>query len=91
MSQVGQGWQVRFANLAQAQPVGTPELRRQALRRFQQLPRWVDDHVASLREGMKLGYLAAEVNVAHVLEQLDKLTAMPPRESPFFSPAARSG
>lgn len=89
VSQVGNGWQVRFADLAQAQPVGTPDLRQQALRRFQALPRWVDAHTENLREGLRLGYLAASVNVDHVLEQLDKLIAMPPRESPFFSPAAR--
>jgi len=91
VSQVMTGWQVSFATLAEAQPVGTPDLRAQALTRFAELPRWVDDHIQSLREGMKHGYLAAEVNVPLVLEQLDKLAALTPRESPFFSPAARDG
>jgi uncharacterized protein (DUF885 family) len=44
------GWQVNYADMAAAQPVGTPELRAQALARYAKLPRYVDDQIAALRK-----------------------------------------
>lgn len=83
------GWQVAFGNLAQVQPVGTDDLRAQALTRFGKVAQFVDDQIAALREGMKVGYTAAEPSVQAVLAQLAVLEAMPVEQSPFFSPAAR--
>jgi uncharacterized protein (DUF885 family) len=50
------GWQVGIGNLAQIQPVGTAEARAHALVRFGKVARYIDDQVAALREGVKLGY-----------------------------------
>jgi len=83
------GWQANAAILAQQQPVGTPELRAQALARWRGLPRRIDTEIANLREGVRLGYTEPAVNVRRVLAGMDKLVAAPPTESPFFSPAAR--
>jgi uncharacterized protein (DUF885 family) len=91
VSQMLNGWQVRFTILAQAQPVGTEELRRQALQRFRAVPAYIDTQIANLRAGLRLGYSAAQVNVRHVIEQLDALLALAPEHAPFFSPAARDG
>jgi uncharacterized protein (DUF885 family) len=91
VSQMLNGWQVRFTTLAQAQPVGTEELRRQALKRFGAVPAYIGAQIVNLREGLRLGYTAAQVNVRHVIEQLDVLLTTPPEQSPFFSPAARDG
>lgn len=88
VSQMG-GLQVRLSNLAQAQPVGTADLRAQALARFRAVPAYVDAHIANAREGIRTGYVGADVNASQVVEQLDKLLALPVRESPFFSPALR--
>jgi uncharacterized protein (DUF885 family) len=83
------GWQAGAAILAQQQPVGTPELRAQALARWRRLPGRIDDEIANLKEGVRLGYTEPEVNVRRVLAGMDKLLATPLTESPFFSPAAR--
>jgi uncharacterized protein (DUF885 family) len=83
------GWQASLAALAQQQPVGTAELRAQALTRWRGLPRVVVAEIANLREGVRLGYTEPAVNVRRVLAGTDKLLAGPPTESPFFSPAAR--
>lgn len=91
VSQMLNGWQLRFGNLAQLQPVGTDDLRRQALARFAALPAYAEAHTANLREGLRLGHRAPEVSVRLVIGQLDALTAMPPEESPFASPGARDG
>ncbi|MDB4937195.1 MAG: hypothetical protein JWP87_4167 [Labilithrix sp.] len=82
------GFQVQFADLAQSQPVGTPELRAQALARFAKVPSYVTTQIANLREGLRLGYAQNDGNVKQVIDQLDRLTAGSPEESPFFGPAA---
>jgi uncharacterized protein (DUF885 family) len=81
------GFQVQLADLAQSQPVGTPELRAQALTRFQKVPAYVATQIDKLREGLRLGYAQNEGNVQQVLEQLDRLTSGEPEASPFFRPA----
>jgi uncharacterized protein (DUF885 family) len=86
-----QGWQASLPVLASAQPIGTDDLRRQALARWNQLPHYLDTEVADLREGLRLGYTTPKHNVELVIEQLDGLLALPVAESPFFSPAERDG
>ena len=83
------GWQVTLARLAQVQPVGTDDLRAQAVTRWRALPTQIDTEIANLREGLRLGYSAPKVNVSRVLQQLDELLAMPPAQSPFASPMQR--
>lgn len=85
------GWQVRFANLAQLQPVGTDDLRTQALQRAEALPSYIDTQIVTLRGGSHGGYKAAAVNVGEVVQQMDALLALPPEKSPFFDPARRDG
>jgi uncharacterized protein (DUF885 family) len=91
VTQMLNGWQVRFGNLAQLQPVGTDDLRRQALARFGALPAYADVQTANLRAGLAQGYRAPAVVVRLVIAQLDALVAMPIEESPFASPAERDG
>ena len=83
------GWQSEYAGLAELQPVGTPDLRQQALTRWSGLPKLVDTEIANLREGVRDGYTEPKVNVRRVLTGMDKLLATPDTLSPFFSPAAR--
>jgi uncharacterized protein (DUF885 family) len=83
------GWHAGFAELAGTQPVGTAELRVQALARWRRLPRYLDTEVANLREGVRLGYTTPRRNVELVVGQLDALLAMPVEESPFYGPARR--
>jgi uncharacterized protein (DUF885 family) len=83
------GWQAFYAGLAQQQPVGTPELRAQTLTRWRALPRSLDQEIANLREGVRLGYTAPAINVRRVIAGLDRLLESPVTASPFYSPATR--
>ncbi len=81
------GFQVSFADLALSQPVGTPELRAQALARFSKMPAYVATQIANLREGVRLGYTQWQGNVVQVIEQLDRLTTGDVEATPYFGPA----
>jgi uncharacterized protein (DUF885 family) len=83
------GWQANLSRLAQIQPVGTDDLRQQALTRWRALDTQIDTEIANLREGLRLGYRAPRVNVVRVMEQMDVLLASSPAESPFASPMQR--
>src|SRR5262245_3464606 len=83
------GWQATYAALAQQQPVGTADLRAQALARWRKLPKLVNGEIANLREGLKLGYSEPAVNVRRVIDGMDKLLSTAPTESPFYNPATR--
>jgi len=85
------GWQASATQLAAIQPVGTRELRNQALARWRQLPRYLDTEVSNLKEGIRLGYTTPKRNVKLVIAQLDAILAAPVTKSPFYSPAQRAG
>jgi uncharacterized protein (DUF885 family) len=83
------GWQVSLPRLAAVQPVGTDDLRQQALTRWRGLDTQIDNEIANLREGLRQGYSAPRVNVRRVIQQMEELVAMPPAQSPFASPMQR--
>jgi uncharacterized protein (DUF885 family) len=83
------GWQLAYAQLAALQPVGTPELRAQALMRWSKLAGFIDQEIANLQSGLEQGYSAPQPVVQRVMDQVDGLLALPVEKSPFFSPAAR--
>ncbi|HST60366.1 MAG TPA: DUF885 domain-containing protein [Longimicrobium sp.] len=83
------GWQVNVSTLGQVQPVGTSALREQALARWGRLPGYVDNEIAWLREGVRLGYTTPRPNVQLVIRQLDGILAMPAAQSPLYGPAQR--
>ena len=81
------GWQSELSLLANSQPVGTPERNEAAGKRFAELPRYLDQEVANLREGLRLGYSAPKGNVRGVIKQMDALLSAPLAESPFVAMA----
>ncbi len=83
------GWQMDYAQLAELQPVGSEDLRDQALARWSRMPAFIDQEIVNLRDGLAAGYSSPQPVVRRVAAQLDGLLAMPPAESPFASPAAR--
>jgi uncharacterized protein (DUF885 family) len=83
------GWHLGLTQLAQIQPVGSDELRRQALARWRRMPAYIDNETVRLREGLRQGFSAPKLNVRRVIEQLDGLLASTPTESPFAAPAQR--
>ena len=83
------GWQIGLPVIAQIQPVGAPELRAAALRRWHEVARYVDTEIADLREGIKLGYTQPRGNAQRVVDQLNDLLKLPAESSPFAGLAAR--
>jgi len=88
VNQMG-GWHSGYAQIAQLQPVGTPELRAQSLARWSKFPAFVDQQIANTREGIALGYSAPKPVVKRVIDQVDGLLNLDVAASPFYSPAAR--
>lgn len=84
------GWQQEMAQLAGVQPVGTPEQNEAAWRRFSELPRYIDQEILNLREGLRNGYSAPKHNVRGVIAQLEAMLAAPVERSPFVAMAPDS-
>jgi uncharacterized protein (DUF885 family) len=83
------GWQSAFAQVAEQQPVGSPEARAQALKRWGSLPRYLDTEIANARRGLAEGYSSPKSVVRRVIAQMDQLAPADAEKSPFYSPAAR--
>ena len=88
VNQMG-GWHSGYAQIAQLQPVGTPELRQQSTARWSKLATFVDQEIENLKHGLQLGYSAPRTVVQRVIDQIDGLLALDVRQSPFYSPATR--
>lgn len=84
------GWPSELGFTASVQPVGSPEEREAALRRWSELPGYIDAEIANLREGLRSGYTAPKVNVRAVVEQAENLVTGDPTASPFYNPATRA-
>lgn len=84
------GWHLVLAEVAERQPVDTPALRAQALRRFADLARFVDQEIANLRSGLDAGYSVPRSVVTRVLAQLDGYLPDKVEDSPLYDPARRS-
>jgi uncharacterized protein (DUF885 family) len=83
------GWQAELPVIAGMQATATPENQRHAVARFSELPKYLDDEIANLREGMRLGYTAPKHNVRTVIKQMDALLAAQIGESPFVQMAKK--
>lgn len=88
VNQMG-GWHLVYPQIAQLQPVGSPELREQSIKRWSKFPALADQEIANLQQGLELGYSAPKTVVRRVISQLDGLLAQDVAESPFYSPASR--
>lgn len=83
------GWQTTWPRLAQAQPVGSDSLRKQALARWAQVPQYIEVEINNLREGLAKGMVAPRVAVERVREQIQGMAEADAEESPLYSPADR--
>ena len=81
------GWQAEVPVIAGMQAVATPEDRQNAVARFSQLPKYVDDEIANLREGLKLKYTAPRHNVRTVIAQMEAMLEAQIKDSPFVQMA----
>lgn len=78
-----------YAALAEQQPVGSDDLRAQALARWRTFPHFIDVEIENLREGVRRGYTEPRVNVERVIGAADRLLSGGTAQSPFYSPASR--
>jgi uncharacterized protein (DUF885 family) len=85
------GWQALLLQILDNQPVGSEKARVEALQRWSKLPRYLDNEVTNLREGLRAGYTTPQRNVQLALDQLGGLLAQPLEQSPLYGPAQRDG
>lgn len=85
------GWHLTFAQIADVQPVGTEEAHSDALSRWQGIPAFIEQEIANLREGVRLGYVAPIEAVDRVVAQLRPLVATPLDQHPLMAPARKDG
>ncbi|NEX95039.1 DUF885 domain-containing protein [Caulobacter sp. 17J65-9] len=78
------GWHTGMARIAALQPLGTDDLRAQALRRWGSLPAFADTEIANLKTGLTHGYSAPKSVVDRVVKQVDGMIAADPEKSPFW-------
>ena len=88
VNQMG-GWHSGYAQIAQLQPVDTPEFRAQSSLRWSKLAPYIDQEIENLKTGLELGYSAPKTVVQRVIDQVDGLLALEIEKSPFYSPASR--
>lgn len=74
---------------AERQPVGTPQYRQFALKRWRTFPTIVDNEINNLKLGLKKQYSAPKPAVKRVLNQVNILASMKVEDSPFYSMAKR--
>jgi uncharacterized protein (DUF885 family) len=89
VSQFVNAWQVQDGYVVTIQPVGTDDARKDALARWAELPKFIDNEIANLREGIKQGYTAPKGNVRITIDQFNTLLTGPISASPFDSPSTR--
>jgi uncharacterized protein (DUF885 family) len=80
------GVQTDFADLMQVTPMQTRAQARQLIDRQAAVPRRLDDEIAHLREGMRLGWVPPREVLDRALEQIDKQLAPAPEDGPFYKP-----
>jgi len=84
------GWQTALPQLSGMQPVDTPEARASALARWRGLGAWIDQEIANLKEGERLGFSANQATVKVVIGQLDGMVDGPASKSGLLTPAERA-
>jgi uncharacterized protein (DUF885 family) len=80
-------WQADLSVAAGQETVATAAQQKNALARYSQVPKYVDDEIANLKEGVKLGYVASKNNVRVVISQMDTLLAAKVADSSFVQMA----
>ena len=81
------GWQASLPVTAGMESTETPPKQQNALARWSQVPKYLDDDIENLKEGIKLGYTAPKGNVKSVIGQVEAMLAAPVGASPFVQMA----
>jgi uncharacterized protein (DUF885 family) len=78
-----------YAGGTGSQPLGTVKQYRDYLSRLNQLPAWIDQAIANMRQGMRSGVVQPKTIIAAMLPQLQNLRSATPESSVFYSPVTR--
>jgi uncharacterized protein (DUF885 family) len=81
------GWQGDLPVAAGMQNTEHPDDQQNAIARWSQVPQYLDDEIANLKEGLRLGYTAPRSNVQSVIGQMKAMLAAPVSGSPFVQMA----
>ncbi|TWI60521.1 uncharacterized protein (DUF885 family) [Pseudoduganella lurida] len=83
---------VTLANYASgeaSQPLTTVKQYRAYLSRLQQLPGWIDQAIANMREGVRTGVTQPKAIMVSALPQFQKLVSTVPEQSIFYTPVGK--
>ncbi|WP_262693375.1 DUF885 domain-containing protein [Kordiimonas aquimaris] len=83
------GMHSRLGDIAKNQPVGTPELRDQAIARWVKIAGYFHQEIANLKQGLSEGYSAPKPVVARVLAQVNGLIELSEDQSPLYDVVRR--
>jgi len=75
-----------YASGTGSQPLATPAQYRAYLARLEQLPGWIDQAIANMKEGVKKGIVQPKEITAKMLPQFRQLAANDPEASIFYTP-----
>ncbi len=75
-----------YASGTGSQPLATPAQYRAYLSRLEQLPAWIDQAIANMKEGVKKGVVQPKAITAKMLPQFRQLAATDPEASIFYTP-----
>nr|WP_315252590.1 DUF885 domain-containing protein [uncultured Duganella sp.] len=78
-----------YAGGTGSQPLGTVKQYQDYLSRLNQLPRWIDQAIANMKEGMRGGVVQPKAITVAMLPQFQNLRAAMPESSIYYSPATR--
>lgn len=78
-----------YAGGTGSQPLGTVKQYQDYLSRLNQLPRWIDQAIANMKEGMRNGIVQPKAITVAMLPQFQNLRAATPESSIYYSPATR--
>lgn len=75
-----------YAGGTGSQPLATPAQYRAYLSRLQQLPAWIDQAVANMKEGIRSGVVQPKPITLKMLAQFKQMRAATPEASVFYTP-----
>jgi uncharacterized protein (DUF885 family) len=75
-----------YASGTGSQPLATPVQYRAYLARLQQLPAWIDQAIANMKEGVRKGVVQPKAITASMLPQFRQLASSDPEASIFYTP-----
>ena len=75
-----------YASGTGSQPLTTPKQYRAYLHRLSQLPRWIDQAIANMREGIRSGIVLPRAITIAMAPQFEHLLSATPEASIFYTP-----